>query len=46
MRYTIALIVSLFLLGSCATMESAWDSSVNATSDAYEWVVGDDEGEK
>jgi len=46
MRYMIALIVSLFLLSSCATMESAWDTSVNATSDAYEWAVGGGEGEK
>ena len=46
MRYTIALIVSLFLLSSCATMESAWDSTVDATGDAYDWVVGSDEEKK
>ena len=46
MRLMIALIVSLFLLSSCATMESAWDSTANATVDAYDWVVGNDEEEK
>ncbi|WP_176961649.1 hypothetical protein [Mariprofundus sp. NF] len=45
MRLMIALIVSLFLLSSCATMESAWDSTVTATGDAYDWVVGNDEEE-
>lgn len=45
MRLMIALIVSLLMLSSCATMESAWDSTVNATSDTYDWVVGNDEEE-
>ncbi len=35
MRFAIALILSLFLLSSCATMESAWDSTVG-------WVTGED----
>ena len=35
MRFSIALILSLFLLTSCATMESAWDSTTG-------WVMGDD----
>ncbi len=35
MRFAIALIVSLFLLSSCATMESAWDTSAG-------WVTGED----
>jgi hypothetical protein len=35
MRYAIALILSLFLLSSCSTMESAWDSTTG-------WVMGED----
>lgn len=43
MRLFFALIISMFLLSSCATMESAWDSTVETSSDAYDWVTGDDE---
>jgi len=46
MRLTMTLIISLFLLTSCATVESAWDSTAGAASDAYDWVVGDDEATK
>lgn len=35
MRFIAVLFLSLFLLSSCATMESAWDSTVD-------WVSGDD----
>jgi hypothetical protein len=35
MRFAIALILSLFLLSSCATLESAWDSTTG-------WVTGED----
>jgi hypothetical protein len=35
MRFAIALILSLFLLSSCATMESAWDTTTG-------WVTGED----
>lgn len=35
MRFAIAIILSLFLLTSCATVESAWDTTTG-------WVTGDD----
>ena len=35
MRFAIALILSLFLLSSCATIESAWDTTTG-------WVTGED----
>lgn len=39
MRVMAVLLLSLFLLSSCATMESAWDSTVD-------WVSGDDSDSK
>lgn len=38
MRFVAVLFLSLFLLSSCATMESAWNSTVD-------WVSGDSEEE-
>jgi len=35
MRFAIALVLSLFLLASCSTMESAWDTTTG-------WVTGED----
>jgi len=43
MRFTIALILSLFLLTSCATLESAWDSTAYYAKKPVDWVLGDDE---
>ena len=37
------IMIVAFGLSGCATMESAWDSTKQASSDAYEWAVGDDE---
>ena len=39
------MIVALGLSG-CVTMENAWDSTKQASSDAYDWAVGDDEAKK
>ena len=35
--------VLLIGLSGCATMESAWDSTKDASSDAYNWAFGDDD---
>lgn len=35
------IMIFTFGLSGCATMESAWDSTKEASSDAYEWVAGD-----
>lgn len=42
MRIIVSLMISLFLLSSCATMESAWEGTKDASKSAYDWVVGDD----
>lgn len=43
MRLSIPLILSLFLLSSCASMETAWDKTTEVAKDSYEWAVGDDD---
>ncbi|MFC1567907.1 hypothetical protein ACFL3K_01735 [Pseudomonadota bacterium] len=37
------IMIVAFGLSGCATMESAWDSTKQASGDAYDWAVGDDE---
>jgi len=37
------IMIIAFGLSGCATMESAWDSTKQGASDAYDWVAGDDE---
>ncbi|MCF7821558.1 MAG: hypothetical protein K9M17_03835 [Mariprofundaceae bacterium] len=39
------IMIIAFGLSGCATMESAWDSTKEASSDAYAWAVGDDNDE-
>jgi len=43
MKNLLWMMIIAFGLSGCATMESAWDSTKQASSDAYQWVVGDDE---
>jgi len=42
MKNLLWIMVVAFGLSGCATMEGAWDSTKEASSDAYEWVAGDD----
>jgi len=37
------IMIVAFGLSGCATMNDAWDSTKEASSDAYDWVAGDDE---
>lgn len=39
-------VAAAFMLGGCATMDSAWESTKEASSDAYDWVFGHDEDKK
>ena len=40
MRFAIAFILSLTLLTSCATMESAWDTTAHYAKKPVDWVLG------
>ncbi len=37
------IMIIAFGLTGCATMESAWDSTKQASNDAYDWAAGDDD---
>jgi uncharacterized protein YceK len=40
------IMIIAFGLSGCATMESAWDSTKQASNDAYDWAAGNDDGKK
>jgi len=42
MKNVLWIMVVAFGLSGCATMDSAWDSTKESSSDAYEWAFGDD----
>jgi uncharacterized protein YceK len=43
MKNLLWIMVIAFGLSGCATMEGAWDSTKESSSDAYEWAFNDDE---
>ena len=46
MKNLLWIMIVAFGLSGCATMESAWDSTKQASGDAYDWVAGSDDEKK